>query len=1279
MLYDTGSQANLIKKSVCIASQLENLQPSSTEIRGLISTPISILGTVRLRLHLDNLVFSDTFFVINDDDFTFPCDGILSRQFMAKHHLYLTGRNDRVQHYGVIYNLHHMRTTPLTPPPTDSPVDRPDLQTGAVVLVTVAKNVTLPPLSLTFVRTKISHQKFGDHVLLAYQGIHDNLFPVEAIYPITAKYLQIAMINPNSTTRELPKNLKLGELIPLDPVVLSDTFDLDRFSAPEYFDTPTPPYLTAIPTKISSVPDLSHLSRPERVLRDVNLDGVLEDAKRPIEDLIKEFSDIFILEGEALTVCNSEPVQIPMRDNTPVNLKPYPVPDKVRDLFFKEVDDLLEQGIIEETDSPFSSPSFLLVKQKDGKTKTRLICDYRAVNAQMQNGSHPIPLIQQTINSLAGSTVFSTVDCSRAFNQLALDDNSKQILAFSTPRGQMAWTRLSFGPKLAPYIWQKTIDRALLARDGHAAIAYADDLICHASNYVEHLRRLRLLFECLRESNLKIKGDKVSFAQEKITYLGFEICKDGIQPSHTKIDAILNIPVPKTTKQAKSYAAALLYYKSHLPDLARILIPLYRLTRKNQVFKWTPECQNAFDKSKQILAQRTLLAFLNDDTPPILTIDASSSGTGVCLSQIQRGQEVPIAFASKKFPEVKRCLPSYRLELMGLIFAVNTFKNFLFLRKFMVRTDAKALVYLKTSKKLSPVLQRYAILLDEFDFALEHIKGKNNTLADLISRIDYSKTPTEYAEDQKAPTVETFEQWEKRMNLAATPAEQPPKSAPTLSLRSCLKSSDRSKPMRKVTFKPDFNFKIVPSRFCSVFHLVDNSDKPWFEEYFPLNIIKDKQKTDPKLGEILFDMNEHRVSETSHYIINEAGLLFRKRSAQHFVLCIPSELGRDFVQKFHSSVFHFHSGFYKMRKALHKIVSLAQMSQIIKTVLLQCELCQTRKQNSRTIQPEMKQYEIPCKPMERVHLDFLTLDGRQQSASKYPHALIVVCAFSKFVVLIPTKSLTASELISRFLKQFVSKFGCPRICVTDNGPCFTSDIFAKFCRGLQFEHRTITPYVAQSNGQAEAMVKSSKDLLKLYLGLYPDIEWHNLAPFIELGLNNSVSKSTQYTPFQILYGREIHFPGERFLDFHTKYSESDDSAIFDMNTLSTIWSNVAQHLAKHQRTMKLTYDKSVQLPAISIGQVVYHKTENLTTNQQKLSTPRFTGPYVVTELNSPNVKIKCRKTGSVIKTHLSKLKFTPLTDATLSGNRTAPGTPTVDPKFPPQNHGYFLRSRRPNK
>lgn len=145
----------------------------------------------------------------------------------------------------------------------------------------------------------------------------------------------------------------------------------------------------------------------------------------------------FILEGEPLSCYSKGQVHIPLKDKTPVWTKPYPVPDKAKNLFAKELSDLENEGIIEKADSPYCSPGFLLVKEKDRKISTRLICDYRKLKEKIRDISHPIPLVSQVLGQLSNSKYFSVCDLSRAFNQLELDEESRDVLAFSTPAGQM--------------------------------------------------------------------------------------------------------------------------------------------------------------------------------------------------------------------------------------------------------------------------------------------------------------------------------------------------------------------------------------------------------------------------------------------------------------------------------------------------------------------------------------------------------------------------------------------------------------------------------------------------------------------------------------------------------------------------------------------------------------------------------------------------------------------------------------------------------------------------
>ena len=359
--------------------------------------------------------------------------------------------------------------------------------------------------------------------------------------------------------------------------------------------------------------------------------------KDKLRTLIGQYQDIFMQSNGQLGQTHIVQHEIKTGDTNPIKLPPRRIPIFKRQAVDQEIDKMLEQGIIEPSDSPWSAP-ICLVKKKDGSC--RFCVDFRKLNAVTLKDAYPLPRIDDTLDSLSGSMYFSTLDLASGYWQIKMSDSSKTKTTFVTPhRGLYHFNVMPFGLTNAPATFQRLMEKVLVNLTPHKCLCYLDDIIILGRTFEEALKNLREVFQRLREANLKLKPSKCSLFQAKVTYLGHVVSEQGISCDPSKTEVIRNWPAPNNKSEVRSVLGLLGYYRKFIPNFAERAKPLSRLTRKNAKFVWDDACEESLSDLKQCLIQAPILGFPNEAGIFILDTDASLYGIGGVLSQIQNNQE----------------------------------------------------------------------------------------------------------------------------------------------------------------------------------------------------------------------------------------------------------------------------------------------------------------------------------------------------------------------------------------------------------------------------------------------------------------------------------------------------------------------------------------------------------------------------------------------------------------------------------------------------------------
>ena len=464
-------------------------------------------------------------------------------------------------------------------------------------------------------------------------------------------------------------------------------------------------------------------------------DSVLSDCdKVKFRDLFNRYRDVFAFSDDELGKTSLVQHVIETGDAAPIKQRPYRTNPENKQEIDRQVAEMLDRGIIQESVSPWSSP-VVLVKKKNGAM--RFCIDFRAVNKITRKDSFPMPLVSETLDALSGTKYFSTLDLKSGYWQIEMHPESREKTAFATSSGLYEFLVMPFGLTNSGASFQRLMGHILRGLEYRYALIYIDDIIIFSKSVEEHLAHLEEVFRRLRDANVKLNPKKCSFAKQKVEYLGHLVTPQGIKPNPAKIKVVQEFPTPTNLKELRNFLGLATYYRRFVKGFSNIASPLNALTRKGVKFVWTEACSDAFDKLKRALVSAPILAYPNFKEPFLLFVDASSTGIGFTLAQEQNGNEVVIAYNGRGLNHAEQNYSTTEREALALIEGIKKFQPYLHNHKFTVVTDHSSLQWLMNIKDATGRLARWSLLLQQYDFNIIHRPGKHHGNADGLSRRPY--------------------------------------------------------------------------------------------------------------------------------------------------------------------------------------------------------------------------------------------------------------------------------------------------------------------------------------------------------------------------------------------------------------------------------------------------------------------------------------------------------------------------------------------------------------
>lgn len=1152
-------------------------------MKGITDERQRSLGSVAFKIYVKKIAIEHKFHVVNDN-FPMPSHGILGKDFLKPHRC--TVDYDKMS---------------LTIRPSEEIILKVPLQTNFD-----GNQTAVPPNSEVFKLFKLKSKSFP--CVIEAQTLNEHI-----AVPTTIALSSECWIRVLNTTDEM-------HIIDVTKLRCTDVNNYNIFKGTDRKQNENTRNNKLIEIVKSTTPPYAH------------------DQLIP---LCVEYSDIFHLEGEKPTVNNFYSQRVKLNDSTPVFTRNYRLPQTQKTIISSEVNRLLADDLIEAGVSNYNSPLLLVPKKStDGTPKFRMCVDYRKLNRKLIPDRFPMPRIEDIFDNLGSSKYFSVMDLQAGYHQIPISKESRKYLAFSSDRGMYQWKVLPFGLSIAPSAFSRMMALAFSGLSPERCFSYMDDLIVIGYSEKNHIDNLRKVFEICRKCCLKLNPLKCQFFKTEVSFLG-HICSDkGLKPDPKKLVAVEKYPTPTDKDSVRRFVAFLNYYRRFIENFAKITKPLTYLTKKRVEFKWTPECEQSFQLLKQKLLSKPILKYPNFDRPFKIIVDASDFACGAVLTQEYDGADMPITYISRSFKAGEKNKPPIEKELLAVHFAVTQLRPYIYGRHFTVKSDHKPLAYLYNLKNPSSKLSRLRLDLEEYNFDIEYIKGKDNVIADALSRISIDELKSLYDND---------------LPMFAITRSMDEKERQKLINKDVQKANDIDCSDVKVfeDFNTGFTNKIPRLRTNVVTikknGTVSNMTICAYQSHkklFELKLANEKVSIQQLFSQLLSAASKSRVKRLQ---ISADDSIFKLCSVTEFKKCgnemlkraknltisiikPPKVIGSDLekqniLNKFHNDpVYGGHTGQKKLYAKLRQNFYWKNMTKDIARYIRNCENCKLNKHAQYT-REEMIITETPEKPFDSLVIDLI---GPLTATNGKLYVVTIICDLTKYLVCVTATDKTAKTVAKAIFEKFILIYGPMKNIRTDRGTEFTNELIRELCTLMNIKHDLSTAYHHQSVGTVERNHREFNRYIRQYLEQNLG-DWENYIEFFTFNYNieKHGSNNYNYSPYELVFSRNVNLPSN-ITSKNVQPLYNPDNYIKEAGfRLKKAHQAARELIDKLKIKNKKYYDKTAFPLKIDIGDTVYLRKEPY----DKLNT--LNKKFKITKIEHPNVTIS--DGASTIMVHKNRL------------------------------------------
>ena len=1015
---------------------------------------------------------------------------------------------------------------------------------------------------------------------------------------------------------------------------------------------------------------------------------------------------------------------IPLKEGaTPTRAKPFFLHGERKEALEKITQDWIEMKFIEPATTKnveWLSQTFPVPK-KSASFPWRGVVDMRGPNSQTRRCNYPLPKIEDILVKHGSNQIFSILDLKQAFHQQPLHPDSRPITCCFTPHGLYQWRVNVMGLMNASQQFQQMLDD-ILTPVHDIATGYIDDILVGTSvdpgeDLLDaHARDLHRVLDILQIQRLVVDPQKAHLFVEEVDFCGQILGHGTRRPSPGKLMAIEKWEVPTTITALRAFLGFTNYYNSYIHMYAQVAAPLQdklkvpreigRKGSKKRV-EFDSADLEAFHELKRRLVSGLSLQRVNPDKPFILRVDASGYAVGASLEQLREGdhkptaqdvlerKSIPVAFMSRKLTEGQRKWTPRELETYAIILALQKWDSWIGLQPVLVLTDHQSLEswakeVLDTPSGPVGRRARWHQVFSKYDLTVGYIPGKENTIADILSRWAYPASQalrdiSKHGSQQDKDEMDEIIRQEKieeascmwiRLKNQPSPRNIFIQGVITRSGKRVEDGEDRSgrgtegglvsggknTPLDTSSQGPRVSFskrmpnhggtgttgtEVSPPTAPAISGTGQGSPHPTSslppagksnaggdQPHIVTNPQVDLPVWERHWGDLYLTCPTWKESweKTQSGVEWPSGIkVFKGQMFLEERLCIPLCIQNEVVQETHEFLGHVgHERVWKHMILRYVWADDKKAQKFCQDCSRFCGVCQASSRGE-SLRGPIEPTPIPPAPMSSVSIDLFKMPHVLFEGEHFNMMAVCVDRHSGWVVALPVleKGLTGAKLAKLMVRQQWRPFGVPSIVSSDQGSHFVSTWWTTLCSLLGIRQAFSQAYHHQANGRVE---RAGQQLLEILRKMHAEhkVNWVEALPQV-IDRIHDVKGESGLSPYHILFGRERPLAGIPY----TPPRECEDAQQF-FHRMSEIDKQVADILNRtHEHQARRVNQGRKDMCPLKVGdQVWYKRPEN---SGEKLDS-RWVGPGVVKAREGERSYLIEIKPGMTMKAHRSFLK-----------------------------------------